>query len=364
MLEDDCSISRNVTKKKLENEHLCFLNRGLSLQELENSLLSTKGIVPSKAKKKRIVLFISLVTLITVVLCQSNFLNIIYGIRCVVPNNYFIWEATRPISDCSFCSNVTGPIILLPNVTRKEFEPYAYSSQPMIVREAFLHWPAMEKFSWQFFKELYADVEESYKSVDEECQFLHFKSDFISIRDVFSMSDARAKNLLGQKSWYVGWGNCHPTILKKMRKYYPKPHFLPVDAEIPHKEYVFMGYDDGATMHLDFINRLMWQAQLLGSKIWKLLPPPECQNICKPVQFYVRPGDGENVAQAKKVNKRKKRCFSDIQIVQKQWDPAQKVNNINPVTSYDPDKPHLWRTVRRMYETRHSLEKLFKQEDK
>lgn len=37
-----------------------------------------------------------------------------------------------------------------------------------------------------------------------------------------------------------------------MRKYYPKPHFLPEDCEIPSKEYVFMGYDDGATIHVYF----------------------------------------------------------------------------------------------------------------
>lgn len=45
-------------------------------------------------------------------------------------------------------------------------------------------------------------------------------------------------------------GNCHPTILNEMRKYYPKPHFLPNDCEIPSKEYVFMGYEEGATMHV------------------------------------------------------------------------------------------------------------------
>lgn len=37
-----------------------------------------------------------------------------------------------------------------------------------------------------------------------------------------------------------------------MRKFYPKPHFLPEDCEIPSKEYVFMGYDEGATMHVCF----------------------------------------------------------------------------------------------------------------
>lgn len=45
-------------------------------------------------------------------------------------------------------------------------------------------------------------------------------------------------------------GNCDPLILEEMRRHYPKPYFLPEDAEIPSQEYVFMGYDDGATMHV------------------------------------------------------------------------------------------------------------------
>lgn len=44
----------------------------------------------------------------------------ILGIRCFVPNNYLIWEATRPISNCHFCQGITGPLIL-PNMTQEEF---------------------------------------------------------------------------------------------------------------------------------------------------------------------------------------------------------------------------------------------------
>lgn len=45
----------------------------------------------------------------------------ILGMRCFVPNNYLVWEATRPKSDCSFCRGYDGPIIL-PNMTMDEFE--------------------------------------------------------------------------------------------------------------------------------------------------------------------------------------------------------------------------------------------------
>lgn len=42
------------------------------------------------------------------------------SIRCFVPNNYLIWEATRPISNCQFCSGVDRALIL-PNISQNEF---------------------------------------------------------------------------------------------------------------------------------------------------------------------------------------------------------------------------------------------------
>lgn len=42
------------------------------------------------------------------------------SIRCFVPNNYMIWEATRPISNCQFCAGVKRPLILS-NLSQTEF---------------------------------------------------------------------------------------------------------------------------------------------------------------------------------------------------------------------------------------------------
>lgn len=44
----------------------------------------------------------------------------VMGIRCFVPNNYMIWEATRPITDCDYCRAVSRPVILS-NATKEEF---------------------------------------------------------------------------------------------------------------------------------------------------------------------------------------------------------------------------------------------------
>jgi hypothetical protein len=35
----------------------------------------------------------------------------------------------------------------------------------------------------------------------------------------------------------------------------------------------------------------MWQAQLRGHKLWKLVPPPECDHVCSGISFTVEPGD-------------------------------------------------------------------------
>ena len=126
------------------------------------------------------------------------------GIRCVIPNNYFIWEATRPVTDCSMCENVTE-VLNLQNCSREQFAKYAYTSKPLVIRNAASHWPAMKIFNFKFFKELFENIEGSYQSVEDECQFLTFKTEFISLKEVFNMSKERAENGKGEKPWYVGW---------------------------------------------------------------------------------------------------------------------------------------------------------------
>lgn len=48
------------------------------------------------------------------------FIEYFTSIRCFVPNNYMIWEATRPISNCQFCAGVDRPLILS-NISQTEF---------------------------------------------------------------------------------------------------------------------------------------------------------------------------------------------------------------------------------------------------
>jgi hypothetical protein len=54
--------------------------------------------------------------------------------------------------------------------------------------------------------------------------------------------------------------NCHPEVLAIMREYYSIPHFLPEDAEHAHMDYVFIGYQQGAVMHVSNIHRLVFES--------------------------------------------------------------------------------------------------------
>ena len=49
--------------------------------------------------------------------------------------------------------------------------------------------------------------------------------------------------------------NCHPGILSTMRAAYSRPEFLPLDAEHAHHDFIFMGYSQGAAMHVSVWGR-------------------------------------------------------------------------------------------------------------
>lgn len=94
---------------------------------------------------------------------------------------------------------------MLGNCIEINFQTYAYSSGPIIVKKAIRKWKATRKFSFKLFQQLYEKTAGSYESLDEGCQFLNFKTDLFTLQEVFSMSEARIRNEEGQKPWYVGW---------------------------------------------------------------------------------------------------------------------------------------------------------------
>ena len=61
---------------------------------------------------------------------------------------------------------------------------YAYSGRPVLIKNAAKNWKAMEKFNFEFFKDLYAGLPNTpvlYNGVDgygsKDCQFFAWKSE-------------------------------------------------------------------------------------------------------------------------------------------------------------------------------------------
>jgi hypothetical protein len=191
-----------------------LLNFGVSIEELKEVCFKRRKTictVQGSQKNVRHAGWIVAVTLVGAVVV-SILLKVIFdslmkntlGTRCLLPNNYFIWEATRPETDCSMCKDVKS-VLVFGNITRDEFRNYAYSPRPMLVKGAALHWPAMQTFTYHFLKDIYQNVEGAYESIEEECQILTFKTEFKSLEDVFSMPESRVLLEEGEKPWYVGW---------------------------------------------------------------------------------------------------------------------------------------------------------------
>lgn len=107
-----------------------------------------------------------------------------------------------------------------------------------------MHWPARQRLTFQYLKEVY----NKWPDALIECQFLPFKSTFSTLSEFFNMPDSDVNNI--EPSWYVGFSNCNFNILKYLRKLYPRPHFLPKDAELPNTDYTFLGQGEGAVMHV------------------------------------------------------------------------------------------------------------------
>lgn len=180
------------------------------------------------------------------------------------------------------------------NVTPSELEiSYLTPAKPVVVTDGTRDWPAVNTFSFEFFKKLY----QGYSIFS--CQFFPYKTEFESLQEALNMSEARANFADGEKPWYIGWSNCNDDVGKVLSRYYKRPYFLPDTSENMALNWIFMGGAGfGAHMHVDNVHYPSWQAQIKGRKKWTLMPSPECYYRCSGnIEVVVEQGE---ISQSKK----------------------------------------------------------------
>lgn len=125
--------------------------------------------------------------------------------QCLVEQNELTIEMSRPLVQCGFCE-MYEDVPIEYDISAQDFaRKYAYNMVPVLIKGATLNWSAMTHFSFRFFKDLYQGHEGALASVDEECQFFHYNTEFDTLSDVFNMSHARAHFSEGETPWYIGW---------------------------------------------------------------------------------------------------------------------------------------------------------------
>ncbi|XP_075929852.1 bifunctional arginine demethylase and lysyl-hydroxylase PSR-like isoform X2 [Petromyzon marinus] len=214
---------------------------------------------------------------------------------CLMDMGLVATEISRPPSHCpSLCADMEQvPVLACDQLSPQEFlRTFAYTGRPLLVRGATSGWKALADFNFTFFQLMYSDHSEALRKTVQECQFFSYSSGFTSLADVFNMTEERATLQDGGPSWYVGWSSCSDELTPILRSYYQRPAFLPANSESSTLDWVFMGWaGQGSHIHLDKVQRPSWQAQISGMKTWDLLPPPECEDVCHPLQATLQKGD-------------------------------------------------------------------------
>ncbi|ELU11050.1 hypothetical protein CAPTEDRAFT_142276 [Capitella teleta] len=213
--------------------------------------------------------------------------------QCLVDVADVLLDVVRPPVDCGICRGITS-VDTVSKLSPELFEmKYAYSGRPVVITDATVGWSATKTFSFDFFKGIYGEDSPVLQPSEVQCQFFPYKTDFKNLAEVFNMSAERAQMKDGTKPWYIGWSNCDSSAANILRGHYTRPYFLPSSAESSKTDWIFMGSKGyGAHMHIDNVGNPSWQAQITGTKVWTLEPPPECYHECvRSIQVTVHPGD-------------------------------------------------------------------------
>ena len=103
--------------------------------------------------------------------------------NCIIMREY---DDCRPFINCEMCHDIYEiDIIDNQDMTQKLFsEKYEKSGRPVLIKNAAKKWPALEKFGFQFFKDLHhnSSISVLKNKDEEECGFLSWDFDFKNVQ--------------------------------------------------------------------------------------------------------------------------------------------------------------------------------------
>ena len=118
-----------------------------------------------------------------------------------------VLELARPAVSCEVCKDLDSvPTVDGDKLDRKLFmEKYAYSGIPLLVKGGARNWTALDTFNFDYLRDLFQQTDGALEAVERDCQFFPYKTEFMSMEEVFDMPRARSQFKEGEKLWYVGW---------------------------------------------------------------------------------------------------------------------------------------------------------------
>ena len=136
------------------------------------------------------------------VLFYSPVAQLVYMSPCILHTPVPLVEVTHPIINCTMCQGLTEAP-RLKNLSRNEFmEHHAHSLRPIVVVGAASQWPAIEVFSYDYFKKLYQNYPESVEGDMNTGQFFSYSSNIRNLKELFEIPHNLA---VETERWYIGW---------------------------------------------------------------------------------------------------------------------------------------------------------------
>jgi len=204
---------------------------------------------------------------------QFSILTDFYEESCLLSNPFYAmdnlecWpcESARHVIDLTGFSNFSSA--------------YHHSGIPFIVKDAM-----KTEVGFDNLRTIYAENPELLEKV-----FLD--SNVHGIR-TFNELFERHRRSSAPNDLHVKWKINRVTVARLLRKYFPKPYFIPVTTEVSVQHYLFIDEVRSKTYSLpltEFAN--VFLAQASGSRYVVLIPTKNCHHRCKVISTVLQPKD-------------------------------------------------------------------------